>query len=85
MTARGEHTPRLKSEPVLAQIETLGYGGVLGRRRLLPVAAELTDGLLLEAVAPAAAADGAVEGPLENVKRWMQELQYPEQVRCRSS
>ena len=67
---------------MLPQIETPGSGGATGRRRL-PVAAELTDGLLmLEAAAPAAAtADDVINGPLQNVKRWMQELQYPEQAR----
>ena len=54
-------------------------GGVAGRQQI-PVAAGLTDGLLLLG-AGAPAADAATDGPLQNVKRWMQELQFPENVR----
>ncbi len=44
----------------------------------------LTDGLLLiETAAPAA--DAAADGLLQNVKRWMHELRFPENVRCRLS
>ena len=48
-------------------------------RQQMPLATGLTDGLLL-LEAGAGTANAAADGPLQNVKRWMQELQFPENV-----
>ena len=63
---------------LVVKVETPASGGAAGRQQM-PIAAGLTDGLLLLEAAPAAA-DAAADGPLQNVKRWMQELQFPENV-----
>ena len=49
-------------------------------RRRAPVVAEMTDGLLREAEEVIEEGLGPA-GPMQNVKRWMKQLQFPDQVR----
>ena len=61
-----------------AKVETPASAVAAGQQQM-PIAAGLTDGLLLLETG-AVALDTAADGPLQNVKRWMQELHFPENV-----
>ena len=55
--------------------------GSAGARRSAPMLAEMTDGLLNEAEEKEADEGSGPAGPMQNLKRWMKQLQFSDQVR----